>query len=635
MNIHIIGSTGKIGSTLCEILIEHGNYVTGYSRGFLKNNQLDRLNKLEKYKHYYYERKKAVQNAVLDNADVICDLLCYSESDAKFLCDQIIRHQPNREMKIIVIGSIWVYDNHLKKILNEDDRRSINDSYSKNKSLMEKYILKQCKQFNLRAVVIHPGHVSGKGIVPVNFYGNRNSSIIEKVKRNETIYLPFNGAIFFQHVHVIDLCRLILKIVYSDISGESFNIACNKPISMKKYAELVLDYYNSNSNIEYVDFGTFLSKIDLKDREISNQHINNSVHVSINKVETMLDIKPLYTEEDIILEYLHEYENSLMSLACNYKNSWNQPVDKVKKHVKVSIIIPIYQPYYLENVIEHLVKIYSFSPFAEIILVDDSGDFEMKKYDSLKHMLPEVIKIIYHNKNYGRPAARNTGAEFAAGELLLFMDQDMFLNPEFINETLRYYESNSSLLFLGLRETRPFSEIPNFDNWISPNKEKDWRYFVKPSDKFVDLTVLGVGEINHNCVSDLPLRIYNKTDSLRNMGILPENTVSFWDLPSMVVSHTMVITKKDFINIGGFPEWIDGWGGEDIVLGFLSVAKGIPIILSNIGSFQAEHEPYSGSEMNKLKELNRNLSNYREWAKKIKQFPFWKVEEIRNRAKIY
>lgn len=322
--------------------------------------------------------------------------------------------------------------------------------------------------------------------------------------------------------------------------------------------------------------------------------------------------------------------NGLLSQAEKFVNDWILPIEGMISEGKVSIIIPVYFPEHLQEVIDHLEKM---GDFYEIILVDDSGKFDERVYEGLRKY--SNIKVLYHSKNLGRSAARNSGAAVAVGDILMFMDQDMFLNPQFIVEARKYYAVNKSLVFLGLRDTISFDEIPVIEKWVSPRKESDWRICTVVNPSFVDLTVLNVGNEFHGCTPNETICIRKMTNELRNMGIGKDNTLGFWDLPSMVISHTMAISKKDFLNIGGFPEWIQGWGGEDIVLGFLCCSAHIPIFLSNCVSYQAQHHPYSGSEETKVIELKNNINYYREWAQSIDEFPHFSLEETKCRASVY
>lgn len=322
--------------------------------------------------------------------------------------------------------------------------------------------------------------------------------------------------------------------------------------------------------------------------------------------------------------------NKLIEQAIKFRNNWKDPIYDMCTDKSISIIIPVYYPEHLSAVLKHLSTI---GGYQEIILVDDSGMIGDQDYSFVQ--LFNNVKVVYHKKNLGRPAARNTGAAYAKGDILVFLDQDMFLAPDFFECIRKYYYSNKSILFLGLRETIPFERIPKVQNWISPDITKDWRIRTEVMPEFIDLTVLNVGSAFNGCKPYETLYISKSTDTLKKMGISANKTLGFWDLPSMVVSHSMAITKKDFILIGGFPEWIQGWGGEDIVLGFLACSANIPIFLSKCASYQAYHTPYSGSEEAKNKELKRNIRYYRKWANIIREFPNFEQSKNKKRGCIY
>lgn len=321
-------------------------------------------------------------------------------------------------------------------------------------------------------------------------------------------------------------------------------------------------------------------------------------------------------------------KNKLIYKAMKFNNFWETPMNKLRSSKNISIIIPLYYPKHLKDVLLH---VKSIEGYQEIVLVDDSGEYREQDYSFMRGF--ENIKIYYHENNLGRSAARNTGAACAKGDILIFMDQDMFLDPDFITRVREYYYKNKSLIFLGLRETLPFKEIPMNSEWQKPSRESDWRIQTEVIPEFIDLTVLSVGNAENGCYPHEIISIFEKSEQLTKMGIIREKTIGFWDLPSMVISHSMAINKKDYYKIGGFPEWIKGWGGEDIVLGFLACAAHIPIVISNCVSYQASHQPYSGSENAKILELHSNINKYKRWANTIEQFPKFQEQMIKSRAK--
>ena len=126
----------------------------------------------------------------------------------------------------------------------------------------------------------------------------------------------------------------------------------------------------------------------------------------------------------------------LMSSAEYYNNLLG------KKEIKLSIIIPIYNvekylPTCLESVINQTYK------NLEIICVDDGSTDNsyhiLKKYKSKD----DRIKIIKKDNNEGLLLARKTGVKYAAGEYIMFVDADDYLELEACNLVLKEIEKEA------------------------------------------------------------------------------------------------------------------------------------------------------------------------------------------------
>ncbi len=319
----------------------------------------------------------------------------------------------------------------------------------------------------------------------------------------------------------------------------------------------------------------------------------------------------------------------LYDLAIEFKNNYNQFDNIHCDTANISVIIPVYHPEHLDTVLGHLSK---FDGIREVLLVDDTGDKEGQQFVFQNEL---NVKLIKHKKNMGRPAARNTGAAYATGNILVFMDQDMILAPDFLNKASRALLANRGKgIVLGLRTTVPFREIPSYESWEYVSPSKDWRHLIFVEKDFVDLTASGAGSYKNSCSLGESLEIYNRSLGLRTLGVAPSSTIGFWDLPSMVVSHSMAMSKNEFLNIGGFPEWIRGWGGEDIAIGFAAIAAQNPIMLVDSVSYHIQHLPHSGSEAKKNQELAANIAAYRKWAQSIDCIAPLNINHLKNRGYI-
>lgn len=95
-----------------------------------------------------------------------------------------------------------------------------------------------------------------------------------------------------------------------------------------------------------------------------------------------------------------------------------------------SIIIPLYnKDKYIENAINSILR-QTIADY-EIIIVED-GSTDCGKEIISKYVC-EKIKIIYHHKNKGLSAARNTGIKNATSNYITFLDADDLWHPNFLH----------------------------------------------------------------------------------------------------------------------------------------------------------------------------------------------------------
>ncbi|MEZ0345679.1 MAG: glycosyltransferase family 2 protein [Infirmifilum sp.] len=111
--------------------------------------------------------------------------------------------------------------------------------------------------------------------------------------------------------------------------------------------------------------------------------------------------------------------------------------------MKVSIVVPTF------NRIKDLAELFdsilnqTILP-VEVILVDDTPSDEVKLLceGRKSDFLAKGIKLLYlrNPKNRSAATARNVGAEFATGDILLFLDSDVILLPNYVEEILRVFK---------------------------------------------------------------------------------------------------------------------------------------------------------------------------------------------------
>lgn len=93
-----------------------------------------------------------------------------------------------------------------------------------------------------------------------------------------------------------------------------------------------------------------------------------------------------------------------------------------KKHPLISVIIPCYNS---AKFVVHTVKSVLSQTFAdfELLIIDDGSTDETGQVIST-FLSDARVRTIFHEKNKGLPAARNTGIRNAKGSLIAFLDSD-------------------------------------------------------------------------------------------------------------------------------------------------------------------------------------------------------------------
>jgi len=149
------------------------------------------------------------------------------------------------------------------------------------------------------------------------------------------------------------------------------------------------------------------------------------------------------------------------------------------KNPKVSVIIPVYNgEKYLKETIDSVLK-QTYQDF-EIIIVDDaSTDSSPEIIRSFIKKYPDKIKLFWHKKNKGCPAAtKNTGIKHAKGDFIAFLDQDDVWLPRKLEKQINILKSNDRLI-------ANFTNGYIFDDPKNKAIAKRWAYITPFPDFYV------------------------------------------------------------------------------------------------------------------------------------------------------
>jgi glycosyltransferase involved in cell wall biosynthesis len=167
----------------------------------------------------------------------------------------------------------------------------------------------------------------------------------------------------------------------------------------------------------------------------------------------------------------------------------------------VSVIIPTFRKReFLEPTLASLGQQSYPAGSIEVVVVDDCSDDGTFEY--LKSLeTPYTLVPILHGVNKGRAAARNTAIRAATGELVVFVDDDMRCEPDFIERHVRFHEAHPDTVAIGSAVTAPelghatvFSYLDEMGvHRLPPGSLAPARYFVTNNASVERRHLLDVG----------------------------------------------------------------------------------------------------------------------------------------------
>jgi len=136
--------------------------------------------------------------------------------------------------------------------------------------------------------------------------------------------------------------------------------------------------------------------------------------------------------------------------------------------VSISIIIPVFNgEQYIERSVESVLS-QSVGDIEILLLDDGSEDGSLELCREYGQKYPDIIKVFTH-PNMGVANNRNKGIELADGKYIMFLDQDDFFDPGYIETFLEAAEKNEADVVIG--------------GYRRPDKDGKIRFTVRPTDE--------------------------------------------------------------------------------------------------------------------------------------------------------
>lgn len=157
----------------------------------------------------------------------------------------------------------------------------------------------------------------------------------------------------------------------------------------------------------------------------------------------------------------------------------------------LSVIIPTFNRIEkLERTLKALQK-QTLNPSSfEVIVIDDgSSDESLDVLHEAKTKWPNLR--VFHQENSGQGSARNKGINYAEGQVILFIGDDIIPTEDFLERHVQFHEERPDVHYacLGLTEWYPSEPITPFMDWMthggpqfayyrfSPGQTVDYKFF--------------------------------------------------------------------------------------------------------------------------------------------------------------
>lgn len=296
MRIVVIGATGHIGTWLVPRLVRNGHEIVAVSRGL---------------REPYHESPewRAVTRVAIDRAaaerdgsyasqiaalapDAVVDLICFEERTARALVEAL----RGRVELFLHCGTLWVHGAPAACPYDETATREPFGDYGIRKAAIERYLLREAAN-GFPASILHPGHISGPGWVPINPAGNLDVRVFESLARGATVTLPGDGSARLQHVHADDVAQAFALAVDQPrlAIGEAFHVAAREPVTMRDYAVEAARWFGRDANLAFLPWNEWAATVSERDAAITRDHVMHSPCASIEKARSRLGFAPRFT----------------------------------------------------------------------------------------------------------------------------------------------------------------------------------------------------------------------------------------------------------------------------------------------------------------------------------------------------
>jgi nucleoside-diphosphate-sugar epimerase len=304
MRITIIGGKGHVGTYLVPRLVELGHEVTSVSRGrrepYLPHAAWGSVRQVSLDREELEAAGRFAAAIEALNPEAVIDMICFGPESALHLAQGL----EGRVQHLLSCGTIWVHGPGVEVPTTEEAPRAPFGEYGVRKAAMEAGLLDFARRRGFPATVLHPGHIVGRGWVPLNPAGNFNPAVFTAIARGQTLTLPNLGLETVHHVHADDVAQGFVRALGARqaSAGESFHIVSPAALTLRGFAERMFAWFGRRPALAYLPWGQWRETVSEEEALSTWDHIAHSPCCSIRKAQRVLGYQPRYCSLEAVTE---------------------------------------------------------------------------------------------------------------------------------------------------------------------------------------------------------------------------------------------------------------------------------------------------------------------------------------------
>ena len=238
----------------------------------------------------------------------------------------------------------------------------------------------------------------------------------------------------------------------------------------------------------------------------------------------------------------------------------------------VAVVVPIYNRVdLLKRTLAGLVAQTYSDHLLEVIVADDGSEEDVTRTVSEFADRVRLTLVQQERRGYGAGRARNLGANRTAADVLIFIDADCIPDRDLVTRHVAWHRRANNLVVIGSRHHLDSSAVA-----VEALMDGSAQLRPKAADDQNAAETL--------VPDDFRRVFYRRTAGLRT------GDEAFRSL----VSSNFSVRRDRFLDVGGFAEDFDRWGGEDTELGWRLFNEGLFFIPENAAAIYHQTQEDGG-----------------------------------------